>query len=544
MRLFKEVRQNRTFSEVAVYQRNGFKMEVLNTIIEIISRMTEEEITSTRSYLTIFNSRGKKSHSITLFDILSDKRGENEVPPDREQLENILYGKQNPATFSRLLLRLKDKILESLIIDINVNREGVYDDKAKATIEVRKNISQAQILQGRGLLDIAQSMLEKVISQGKKYETYEELLLALRLLIEHHTIDHGDKHFQKLLNDYKHYDEAKNAVLRAEVNHGRVNAELDYRTGQNAKMEWLRGILDELLTDYKNTSASVVGHHYYFIEAQYYQLLGDYKSARQALKDNFQLLDASSAISTKLRKGNILLNLAENDLYLHNFKRSYTTACSSLTFFKPTSFNQMQGIELMFYAQFFMGYYGTARDIILQLVPDIEQASGTSYRLGKRLYLLANTSFMLEDFSTTYKLTSLINPIENDKEGWNIGIRILSILSLIEDRQLDEATAKIAALREFLYTLDKATVPERLRTIYIILQKLSSTGFDFRAVHQKEKEKIDLLAKLKWLPRSPEMIIFDQWLFAKVSKQKFIQKIPEYQSEITIKRKPITIKSG
>ncbi len=519
-------------------------METLNTILEIISRMTEEEISSTRCYLTIFNPRKKKSHSLTLFDILSAKRGENEAPPDREQLENILYGKQNPATFSRLVLRLKDKILEALIIDINVNREGVYDERAKTTMEIRKNISQVQILRGRGLLDLTQSMLEKIITQAKKYEIYEELLLALRLLIEHHTIDQGDKHFQKLLNDYKHYDEAKNAVLRAEVNHGRVNAELDYRTGQNAKAEWLQEILDEMLTDYKNTSASVVGHHYYFIEAQCYQLLGDYKSARQALKDNFRLLEASPAISTKLRKGNILLNIAENDLYLHNFLRGYTTACSSMAFFKPTSFGQTQSIEIMFYAQFFMGNYGTAREIILQLLPDIEQATGTSYRMGKRLYLLANASFMLDDFSIAHKLTSLINPIENDKEGWNIGIRILSIISLIEVQQLDDATAKIAALREFLQSLDKATVPERLRTIYTILQKLSSIGFDFKAVYQREKENIDLLGKMKWLPRSPEMIIFDQWLFAKVSKQKFVQKIPEYQSEVTIKRKPITIKSG
>lgn len=521
-------------------------MEALNMIREIVSRLTEEEKGTIRLYLRNFNQRGKNSRSIKLFDILTAAPKHSDEPKEtREQFETLLYGKGNPATFGRLLLRLKEKILEALIIDVNINREGAYDERTKATIEVRKNLTQIQILQNRGLRTLAESMLGKTIKMARKYEIYEELLLATRLLIQHHTIDHGDKHLKTLLKLYDRADEAKHAVLRAEVNYGRINAELDYRTGQNAKIEWLKEMLDNMLTDFKKTSSSQVGFYYFYIEAQYYQLLGDYKNARKVLEDNLKLLKSKPGVYTKMRLGSVLLNLADNDLYLREFNRCYRIAEESLSYFKETSFNHTQGIELMFYSKYYLGEYEHAENIVIQLLPDSEVTTGISYRIGKRLYLVACTNFMQGDYATCCKLTNrLVNPIEDDKEGWNVGQRILTIMALIELSQLDEATAKILAMKEFLQTIDKISVTDRMRHIYVILQKLSNAGFDFKATYHKEKERIDALETLTWQPRSPEMVIFHQWFFAKVSKQKFSQRIPEYsQKEIAPRKKIVLARS-
>lgn len=103
-------------------------MEALNMIREIVFRLSEEEKGTIRLYLRNFNQRGKNSRSIKLFDILTTAPKRKDEPQEtREQFEMLLYGKGNPATFGRLLLRLKEKILEALIIDVNINREGAYD---------------------------------------------------------------------------------------------------------------------------------------------------------------------------------------------------------------------------------------------------------------------------------------------------------------------------------------------------------------------------------------------------------------------------------
>ncbi len=503
-------------------------MEVLNVIRDIVTRLTEEEKTVVRTYLSVFYYRGKPVKSLQLWDILIGdlKRKSGDLTSPAE-IETSIYGKSSPSNFSRLLYRLREKILESLIIDVNVQRENVYDERTKVHIEIRKNLTQIQILRSRGLMDYTQSMLSRVIEQAKKYEIYEELLTATRLLIDHHCVEYGDKHLNKLLLSYEKYDAAKNAALRAEVNLGRVQAEWDYRTGQNAKTDWLKKMLDEMSSDYKKTTSSQVGFYYFYVLTQYYQHIEDYKSARKSLLDNLKLLDCNPGIYTGIRVGNVMVNLSDNDLYLREFQRAFKTASNSLRYFKPTSFNHTQAIELMFYAQFYLGEFAAAREIILQLLPDEDETTGIRYRLGKRLFLLACTLFMLKDYDATFKLASrVLNPIEEDKEGWNLGMRFLTILSLIELQQLDEAAGKILILKNFIENLDKSKVPERLKAVAVLLRKLSNAAFDFKNFYQKEKERIELLKQTVWIPKSPEMIIFDQWLIAKVFKQPFEQKIP------------------
>jgi len=500
-------------------------MEALRVIRELISRLTEEEKQTIRIYLTTFYHKGKSVRSVKLFDLLvAEQKSKDGSETKPVELETILYGQQSGANFSRLLYRLREKILEALIIDVNVNREGAYDERAKVNIEVRKNLTQIQILRSRGLKGIAQTILTKVIEQTKKYELFEELLMALRLQIDVHAEDQGDKHQAKLLAQHERYVHAMNAVLRAEMNRGKLHAELDFRTGQNAKVEWLKGMLDEMNADYRKTSSSQVGFYYFYVLTQYYQLLGDYKSARKALQDNLKLLDVSPGIYTAIRVGNVQLNLADNDLYLGEYNRCFKVATQSQRYFKPTSFNHTQAIELMFYAQYYAGDYSLAREVLLQLLPDIDETTGVLYRQGKRLYLLACTCFMLQDYQSALKLTNnFTNPISEDREGWNLGARILTILSLIEIGELDMAAGKISILKNFADTLDKSLVSPRVQITCLLLRKLSNAAFIFKTAYQKDKDRIEQLQKTPWVPKSPEMVIFDQWYMAKMLKQPFMQ---------------------
>ncbi len=496
-------------------------MEVVESIQRITSRLTEEETSTARAYLTVFSQKGKEARAIRMFEmIVEHNQNNNKQPLDFKQLEITLYGAPSATNFTRLAYRLREKILESLVLDVNANREGAYDDRTKINIEVRKNITQAQILQSRGLHDISEVILETVIKQCKKYEILEELLLAIRLLINLRRAEDGTKFLKNWLATYEKFDYMKSALMRAEANMCLVHAELDFKAGEKAKADWLKPFLDEMIVDYRKTSCAHIGFNYFYLQAQYFQIIRDYRNARKALEDNHNLLETHPSIFTKIRAGNVLSNIADNDLYLRQFARCQKTAVKAMQHFKETSFNHQQAIELVFYSHYYRGDYKTAKETLDQLLPDTEVLSDLKYQQGKRIYLLACTHFMMRNYNVTLKLLNRItNPIEADKEGWNIGLRILTIMTLIELEKFDEATSRIAALKSFIDSVGKDGITDRALSILTLLRKLSNASFDFKVVHQKEKERIEALSELEWTPKSPEMVMVDQWLRSKILKK-------------------------
>jgi tetratricopeptide (TPR) repeat protein len=504
-------------------------MEIVDTLQRIISRLTEEEKAIARAYLMTFSQKGKEARAIRLFDmIVAHEKVAGQRPMDYTELEIALYGIPSATNFNRLVYRLREKILESMVLDVNVYRDDAYDERTRVNIEIRKNITQAQILQSRGLHDISEVILEKVIQQGKKYEILEELLLAIRLMINLRRPEDGGKHLSKWLAVYEKYDFMKTALVRAEARMCRVHAELDFKAGEKAKADWLKTVLDEMVIDYRKTSCAHIGFNFFYLQAQYYQIVRDFKNARKALEDNLKLLETHPSIYTKIRVGNVLSNLADNDLYLRQFARCQKTALKALLHFKETSFNYQQAQELIFYSHYYRGEYKAAKDTILQLLPEIEEASDLQYRQGKRFYLLACTCFMMGDYSGTIKLANrIINPIEEDREGWNVGLRILTIMALVELQKTDEAASRIAALKTFIDSVGKENITERSLTIVTLLRKLSNAAFDFKVLYQKEKDRIEALGELEWMPKSPEMVIADQWMLSKIFRQPLELALPE-----------------
>lgn len=498
----------------------------------MISKMSTEEIETAKNYLRVFNKRvkGGEGKSLKLFNLLLNSSvSQNET---ENTLEEMVYGhRQIPGTFSRLLSRVKGKILESLIIDVNIHREKCYEELSKAIVDVRKLLTQGQILQDKGLREFARDIFYDALSLAKKHELYDELLIALRLLIDHQTANTNNSKLESLKKLYMKYDQCKLAVFNSTVHFSIVNTKVDFYSGYLVDAAWIDNILTEIRADYKKTGSATVGMYYFFIQATFFQVQGFYKNADKSFDDLLELFNMNPGIDTEMRRGGVLLNKAENEIYLRKFIVANKTAASALKNFKHENYNHASGIELMFYCQFFLGKYQTALAEIEKILPPTETMP-ENYRFGKRVYLKANCLFIMGDYSGTLRLLNQINPIEEDKEGWNIGVRILTILSLFELDMHDEAASKIQALSTFIST-NKVILNRRGKIIYQLLLKFKPSGFDFRSVYLKESEKIKLLdstdIEYQWKIKSPELVIFNQWFFAKAFKQPFIQKIPIYK---------------
>jgi hypothetical protein len=116
--------------------------------------------------------------------------------------------------------------------------------------------------------------------------------------------------------------------------------------------------------------------------------------------------------------------------------------------------------------------------------------------------------------------------IENEKEGWNIGIRLLQIFLTLETEKIDLADQRIESLRKHIERTSKMkSVRKRDVVIFRILRHLAMNGFDFKETWLDKKKDFVLLqsemSDYKWIPRSHELIIFHQWFEAKARQKKY-----------------------
>ena len=116
--------------------------------------------------------------------------------------------------------------------------------------------------------------------------------------------------------------------------------------------------------------------------------------------------------------------------------------------------------------------------------------------------------------------------IEKDKEGWNLGKRVLTIINRIEANDFESADLQVMNLEKFIKRILKFRhVRKRDVVILRILIKLINEGFDFTKVYEQRKRYFDLLesndAEHAWKIKSPEVIVFHEWYKAKMEKKEY-----------------------
>ena len=150
--------------------------------------------------------------------------------------------------------------------------------------------------------------------------------------------------------------------------------------------------------------------------------------------------------------------------------------------------------------------------------------------------MFANKKLLLlkKQHKEAHRILQDTKEIERDKEGWNLGIRILSIINQLEGEKLDIVDLNIESLRKHIdRTIKMKAVRKRDVIILRLLAKLSRQGFNFKAVWKKNLKYFEMLAsddpEYRWEMKSPEMIIFHKWFEAKAKGREYdyVLKSPE-----------------
>jgi hypothetical protein len=154
-----------------------------------------------------------------------------------------------------------------------------------------------------------------------------------------------------------------------------------------------------------------------------------------------------------------------------------------------------------------------------KLIEELYHASRTSkipFLFSKRAYLLACMETLKQDFAKSKELLAEVKDIEKDKEGWNIGKRILTIINRIELMEFESVDLQVLNLQKHIKrTLKTRHVRKRDILILRILIKLINEQFNFEKVYKSRRRYFDLLESndesYRWKIKSPELIIFHEW---------------------------------
>lgn len=510
-------------------------MSSLAVIRQLIQKMSKEERRVARNFLTAFSIRGTDApnQAVKLLDLLV-RENPHEPPLDDRAIEILVYGKNSGTAFPRLILRLRDKLAESLTLSVNLERPNAYSERGKALHEIRKCLSQAQILQSRGAWDLALTYIEYCITLGEKYEHYEELASSIRVKLDMIAAESGKEALAKESHRFARALRCIQATKRALELYHTLGSHIEFSSGPTS-LESLKNNIDSLQIEFESTGSVTVAFYLNYLEVHLSQELGLFKNASSILKRQIELI-THPALNSPTRLVGAYLNLAWNEVYTRKFGSALKFSALAKSLSHNQHYHVFRCLDIDYHCHFYQGNFDLALNTINSILK-LDRSTNAEFRIGKREYQKACVLFMLGRHEEVHKLLSNINPIETDIEGWNIALRMLYIMNDIELKESEYAATRIENLRKILDKLKKHEKQNPRDVLkFEILRTLVNTRFDFVETRKRQGEELKKLSatqgETRWKIVSPELIIFEQWFESKVFKQKLKLKVPLYESQI------------
>ncbi|HRH66717.1 MAG TPA: hypothetical protein PLU53_10510 [Bacteroidia bacterium] len=498
-------------------------MNSLTLLKNLIHKLKKEEVRSLYRFLEFNTERMDSSQlkSQQLVDLILDNREYSPL-----DLQKTIYGKENHVAFNKLVIRLYDKVLEVITLDVNLNR-GYYSARGKKVFELRKKMIQVDLLILKGLRENLNRELDKIIEQSLDFEIYDILIQALYSKQRFSVVDSKRKYNEKIKSDIVHAEKCWAAFNVSQSVFNSIVTKINSSAGGYDFQKELDRAVSLLEMKYEETKSPMIGFHYLFLATEKAQKEFDYSTAGKFLDKLIHVIEKNKSVYNDVRYGSALLNIANNMIHLLSFKEANEYVQKAKYFFKEQPVNMSILEEIEFYICFYSSDLIQAKSIITKLV-NSPSSFNVPLLLSKWNYLMGCTLFLDNEFELCLNILSNRPEIEQDKEGWNFQKRILIIMSRIEMKDMDSADLNLQSLDKFMKRILKSKfVRPRLVLIVRILKKLINENLNFASVYDSRKKYFDLLesnhSDYRWEIKSPELIIFNEWFRRNAENRKYNQ---------------------
>lgn len=485
---------------------------------KLILSLSQEELRIAQQYLIAFKSKNneKDLKSITLLNDIIINRDEKNT----SYIDN-LYPDSNTTAFRLLCYRLRDKILESLILEVNTTRPGYTSSLGKATIEASKLHLKILLCFTKGNAQLGVALINRLLSLCKKHQLYDEQIKALDLKQRALGLRFGSKRYNKIAAEISDCEYAKQSVRLANHYLLKLNNEVGFKNSRPKKLSFLTDATKDLAERHQKSQSKEVYYLWKRMEIEHLQEQKEYLKSNQLIELLLSFIKKHPTIYRGRMEGGLLMNLAFNSIFLNQYSHAKRNIQLALPFFNKNSFNHFLLQEYNFYSH----YYSGALKEALQIALTTEQQprnQKTPLQQNKWNYWLGVCLFNQERYTEAEALLLEGQELKKDRKGWNMSIRILHIATLLELGKHDAATQAIDTLRNFYYS--SPHVRKRENSILHLLLKLQG-HWDFKSVYANEK---DLLKKLstgekyfRFEIQTPELFLFDQWFMSKLKAKAY-----------------------
>lgn len=438
----------------------------------------------------------------------------------------LLGYKKDKASFDSLVQRLKDKIEAIISDDVAIHRKGnEYAKRDRMLRQVDKRLMTYEIYLGRGLSFEAYSILLKVISTAKEYEYYNRLVDALYEKRRFLRLRTNSDRYQEATKEIEYYERCLRAVRHAMTLYDEYAHFMNFKGNKTEFVKTFAPLIPQLEKDYREINSGTVGFLLYQIKLGYLVELKQYDEALQLAIHGLSLVKNNEAVFTARRMGMAYGNLADVYFNCRDFEKALQAIAGAQGYFKKNTLNYLQAEELEFLALFYSAEYAKAEKKIQSIInnPGCKQSD---YLLNKRKYFYACVLFVKGEMTKCMEILESLNEILRDKEGWNLGRRILSVMASISKHEQEELTiSKIRSLKRQIKQLKERKAARRREiTILNLLNDLFNSNYQYAKVYKKRATDFSLLKRDDadyGLQIGSELIVFPEWFLSKVKNQPY-----------------------
>ena len=154
------------------------KANIYQELKEVLARLKPFEAEVAGNYLVAFdrNKKVKTSKAALVFETMLKNPGLS-----YDVLKAMVSPELNKYDFNKFLIRLRNKIFDSFLLDLNISRQNSYSDWFRARQECTKNWILIVNLLGRGNETSSMQLLRDQIKKCEQYELYDLLVSSLRI---------------------------------------------------------------------------------------------------------------------------------------------------------------------------------------------------------------------------------------------------------------------------------------------------------------------------------------------------------------------------
>lgn len=505
------------------------KANIYQELKEVLARLKPFEAEVAGNYLVAFdrNKKVKTNKAALVFETMLKNPGLS-----YDALKAMVSPELNKYDFNKFLIRLRNKLFDSFLLDLNITRQNSYSDWFRARLECTKNWILVINLLGRGNQTSAMQLLRDQIKKCEQFELYDLMVSALYIQMNSEGLSQGEERFNSVRSQVQKAEKCRDANYKALEWNTRYYAAVDRKASQNEQVSLLMEALSELQELYEKTNTAIVGQYSLYFEMEYYQTMGDYQSVKEAGLKLIELIESRPALKSEIRLSGAYANLAFNDILLYNFDDALENIDRSFKGAGLGSYNHVAFTTLKAQAQYFKGDIEASLETT-ETILQSDLVKVAPYEKCKLQYIKGCILFNQQQFFKAYNVFNSENILmDSDPEGWNVGIRLMCILCLVE-MQLDElADLSIESLRKHMSrTSDERNFKARDKAILKILRSLERNSFDFAKTYFKNQQLFFLLQsdepEYSWKIKSHEHIVFHEWFQSKLAEKHYQFRIPE-----------------